>query len=116
MGGAPIAGRKRYCGYMPQKEMCIRDRRLYQTSGFATCLSYDSPRQRTTFLSSSATIPTASMAAAARRTMGANTPCLLYTSTACAYERVFGSEILALLRVYGLDDGRVCFYLEEHIR
>ena len=33
--------------------------------------------------------------------------------TACAYERVFGSEILALLRVYGLDDGRVCFYLEE---
>ena len=31
--------------------------------------------------------------------------------TACAYERVFGSEILALLRVYGLDDGRVCFYL-----
>ena len=33
--------------------------------------------------------------------------------TACAYERVFGSEILTLLRVYGLEDDQVRFYLEE---
>ena len=36
--------------------------------------SYDSPRQRTKYRSSRATTPTASMAAAASRTMGANTP------------------------------------------
>ena len=31
---------------------------------------------------------------------------------ACAYERVFGAEILALLRVYGLEDPDVHFYVE----